>query len=133
MELIFRVARDERRLENWRRQILTWPSWWLHQGSGARSRSKFTIKQTLRWTFSFLFFKKISNRVGKKSHQMNSNAVSQNFLKKCCSVKWIFTVSLLLLQLSGLNYTELKVHKIENFFDSDFGICVISLIVMSKY
>ncbi len=29
--------------------------------------------------------------------------------------------------------TQLKVHKIENFFDSDFGICVISLIVMSKY
>jgi hypothetical protein len=30
-------------------------------------------------------------------------------------------------------YANLKVHKIENFFDSDFGICVISLIVMSKY
>jgi hypothetical protein len=28
---------------------------------------------------------------------------------------------------------SLKVHKIENFFASDFGICVISLIVMSKY
>ncbi len=27
----------------------------------------------------------------------------------------------------------LKVHKIENFFDSDFGICIISLLVMSKY
>jgi hypothetical protein len=27
----------------------------------------------------------------------------------------------------------LKVHKIENFFDSNFGICVISLLVMSKY
>jgi hypothetical protein len=27
----------------------------------------------------------------------------------------------------------LKVHKNENFFDSDFGICVISLLVMSKY
>ncbi len=27
----------------------------------------------------------------------------------------------------------LKVRKIENFFDSDFGICVISLLVMSKY
>ncbi len=27
----------------------------------------------------------------------------------------------------------LKVHKIENFFDSDFGICVSSLLVMSKY
>ncbi len=27
----------------------------------------------------------------------------------------------------------LKVHKIENFFDSDFGICFISLLVMSKY
>jgi hypothetical protein len=24
----------------------------------------------------------------------------------------------------------LKVHEIENFFDSDFGICVISLLVM---
>jgi hypothetical protein len=29
--------------------------------------------------------------------------------------------------------TLLKVHKIENFFDSDFGICVISLLVMTKY
>jgi hypothetical protein len=28
---------------------------------------------------------------------------------------------------------HLKVHKIENFFDSDFGICIISLLVMSKY
>ncbi len=27
---------------------------------------------------------------------------------------------------------RLKVHKIENFFDSDFGICVISLLVMHK-
>ncbi len=43
--------------------------------------------------------------------------------------------------LSGLPYNSwtytvmvtLKVHKIENFFDSDFGICVISLLVMSKY
>jgi hypothetical protein len=36
----------------------------------------------------------------------------------------------------GYNDTKqksyLKVHKIENFFDSDFGICVISLLVMSK-
>jgi hypothetical protein len=30
-------------------------------------------------------------------------------------------------------FFSLKVHKIENFFDSDFGICVISLLVMSKY
>ncbi len=28
---------------------------------------------------------------------------------------------------------HLKVHKIENFFDSDFRICIISLLVMSKY
>ncbi len=28
---------------------------------------------------------------------------------------------------------SLKVHKIENFFDSDFGICVISLLVISKH
>ncbi len=30
-------------------------------------------------------------------------------------------------------YSTLKVHKIDNFFDSDFGICVISLLFMSKY
>ncbi len=30
-------------------------------------------------------------------------------------------------------FATLKVHKIENFFDSDFGICLISLLVMSKY
>ncbi len=29
-------------------------------------------------------------------------------------------------------YANLKVHKIENFFDSDFGICIISLLVMHK-
>ncbi len=28
---------------------------------------------------------------------------------------------------------SLKVHKIENFFDSDFGICVISLLVIRFY
>jgi hypothetical protein len=28
---------------------------------------------------------------------------------------------------------SLKVHKIENFFEYDFGICVISLLGMSKY
>jgi hypothetical protein len=28
--------------------------------------------------------------------------------------------------------SSLKVNKIENFFDSDFGICVISLLVMHK-
>ncbi len=32
-----------------------------------------------------------------------------------------------------LRLLNLKVHKIENFFDSDFGICVISLLGMSKY
>ena len=30
-------------------------------------------------------------------------------------------------------HPRLKVHKIENFFDSDFGICVFSLLFMSKY
>jgi hypothetical protein len=32
----------------------------------------------------------------------------------------------------GMGVVNLKVHKIENFFDSDFGICVISLLVMHK-
>jgi len=40
----------------------------------------------------------------------------------------------LLMTDSGWDLVEwLKVHKIENFFGSDFGICVISLLVMSKY
>ncbi len=30
-------------------------------------------------------------------------------------------------------YIRLKVHKIENFFGSDFEFCVISLLVMLKY
>ncbi len=38
-----------------------------------------------------------------------------------------------ILPLLNKNYLSLKVHKNENFFDSDFGICVISLLVMSKY
>ncbi len=40
-----------------------------------------------------------------------------------------------LIRISGWWTDEryLKVHKIENFFDSVFGICVISLLVMSKY
>ncbi len=33
---------------------------------------------------------------------------------------------------SGLNYI-LKVHKIEIFYGFDFEICIISLLVMSKY
>jgi hypothetical protein len=32
-----------------------------------------------------------------------------------------------------LTLESLKVHKIENFFDSDFEICIISLLVMAKY
>jgi hypothetical protein len=35
-------------------------------------------------------------------------------------------------QISGGIMFTLKVHKIENFFYSDFGICVISLLVMHK-
>jgi hypothetical protein len=30
-------------------------------------------------------------------------------------------------------HVMLKVHKIENFFGFDFGICVISFLVMSNY
>ncbi len=36
-------------------------------------------------------------------------------------------------RVAGGKKNMLKVHKIENFFDSDFGICVVSLLVMSKY
>ncbi len=36
------------------------------------------------------------------------------------------------LPIDTIFFKPLKVHKIENFFDSDFGICVISLLVMHK-
>jgi hypothetical protein len=42
-------------------------------------------------------------------------------------------VAELFMQFKPVWVDDLKVHKIENFFDSDFGICVISLLVMSKY
>jgi hypothetical protein len=38
-----------------------------------------------------------------------------------------------LLQGQGVSNLSLKVHKIEIFFGFDFEICIISLIVMSKY
>jgi hypothetical protein len=38
-----------------------------------------------------------------------------------------------LLLFTLINRIKLKVHKTENFFDSDFGICIISLLVMPKY
>ncbi len=60
------TQRDEIRLENRRGQVLTWPSWWLHKGTGGRSRS----------------------------HQMNCNAVSQNFHKRDSVTRRIFFVGL---------------------------------------
>jgi hypothetical protein len=38
-----------------------------------------------------------------------------------------------IVRMRELQLVLLKVHKIENFFDIDFGICVISFIFMSKY
>ncbi len=35
--------------------------------------------------------------------------------------------------ITGILATYLKVHKIEIFFGFDFEICIISLLVMSKY
>jgi hypothetical protein len=60
--------------------------------------------------------------------------VEGNLLEKhFCSKNWLVDFILLLLPNFFIIILELKVHKIENFFDSDFGICIISLIVMSKY
>jgi hypothetical protein len=38
-----------------------------------------------------------------------------------------------ILMLGGGGVEALKVHKIENFFGSDFELCTISLLVMFKY
>jgi hypothetical protein len=45
----------------------------------------------------------------------------------------ISEIAIFLLAYIPIKVAQCQVHKIENFFDSDFGICVISLIVMSKY
>ncbi len=42
-------------------------------------------------------------------------------------------ISLTMVAVQYLCWFLLKVHKIENFFYSDFGICLISLLFMSKY
>jgi hypothetical protein len=45
-----------------------------------------------------------------------------------CKVPVMYIIALYFV----INIVRLKVHKIENFFDSDFGICVFSLLVMHK-
>ncbi len=49
-----------------------------------------------------------------------------------CINRMIVLIVLFSNEKIGQYVLVLKVHKIENFFDSDFGICVISLLVMSK-
>jgi hypothetical protein len=48
---------------------------------------------------------------------------------KCCIALQKYTITVYECSIT----LYFKEHKIENFFDSDFGICVISLLVMSKY
>ncbi len=60
--------------------------------------------------------------VSKQLISLFNGTVSQDFLLQF--LPWI-----IFLQAPENN---LKVHKIENFFDSDFEICVISLLVMHK-
>jgi hypothetical protein len=57
----------------------------------------------------------------------NSEVTSRTAVIHVNAHYYVYTVTL------GQNSVGLKVHKIENFFDSDFGICVISLLGMSKY
>jgi hypothetical protein len=64
------------------------------------------------------------------------------FNHSCICITYFYTVhqrrftflSIFLARFCGSTHPLifLKVHKIENFFDSDFGICVISLLVMHK-
>jgi hypothetical protein len=56
-----------------------------------------------------------------------------NYCRRFRNIFFTFTSFLALSGGPKLLYIEaLKVYKIENFFDSDFGICVISLLVMHK-
>jgi hypothetical protein len=70
-----------------------------------------------------------------KTYTMPSSRVCNNGLIKKCYVSETFNGLTFLRRLfvRQNDYSiDLKVHKIENFFDSDFGICVISLLVMHK-
>jgi hypothetical protein len=50
------------------------------------------------------------------------------------SRRWIFAIMKIVFILSLPSFSRLlKVHKIEIFFGFDFEICIISLLVMSKY
>jgi hypothetical protein len=54
------------------------------------------------------------------------NYYSEQFFQHILFIKFV------LKSWAFYSLKHLKVHKIENFFDSDFGICVISLLVMHK-
>jgi hypothetical protein len=56
---------------------------------------------------------------------------SNDFVVQKVYFSWLMGVCVGLIMLAAWVY--LKVHKIDNFFKSDFGICIISLLVMSKY
>jgi len=61
------------------------------------------------------------------------NFVNQNTLKTLYFAMVHSHLTYCLSVYSCANLTSLKVHKIENFFGFDFEICIISLLVMSKY
>jgi hypothetical protein len=55
------------------------------------------------------------------------------FLHYCAVIQIFCTTPPLLARLDSLVSPSLKVHKIEIFFGFDFEICIISLLVLSKY
>jgi hypothetical protein len=85
--------------------------------SCSRNCTKFSKK------FNLIVFTKQKIFLMKKIHENDRN---HKFGGECLVV-------LVIAQSLSEKKSTLKVHKIENFFDSDFGICLISLLVMSKY
>ncbi len=87
---------------------------------------KLEMRQDTISQFQLLFFLFLHNLFPKaKFSSFRYSSGSLIFLQKMKKL-YIF-------QSPSRSVAFLKVHKIENFFDSDFGICVISLLVMSKY
>ncbi len=70
---------------------------------------------------SLFCINRVKNFVTQKTRKTLYSAMIHSHLVYCLSV------------YGCANKTSLKVHKIEIFFGFDFEICIISLLVMSKY
>ncbi len=117
--------------------LLKWEEYW-------KKRRFYTDSKFLKWAQNNVPKKvviiKISNIV--KSEKIRKTQKSLSFLPRAFSWTFLYLFQRIVISIKFyVGYLILTINvplslkgtQIENFFDSDFGICVISLLVMSKY